>query len=85
MQLWLNGHLVSGLCGGRERNKGLLRSLIKLFLQLLSEVLQEADRKKAVSPYHLKENTRDLKILEPIKSLKNKIPGGAPQHTEGIS
>lgn len=35
--------------------------------------------------YNLKGNIRELKILEPIKPLKNKLPGGVPQHIEGIS
>lgn len=79
-------HLVSPSCDGRERTKGLLDSLIKIFLQFLGEVLQETNReKKAVSPHHLKENTRELKVLEPRKPLKNKLPGGVSQHTAGIS
>lgn len=89
-------HLVSAFCDGRETNKGLLESLLKIFLQLLwTEVLQEADRKKAEFPCHLKKNTKELKMLESIKALMIKLcledsqdlnfPVRVPQHTEDIS
>lgn len=48
-------HLVTAFCDGRDTNKslciGILKSLLKIFLHLLlSEVVQETDRKKQNFP-----------------------------------
>lgn len=82
----------------RKRDKGLcigiLESLLKIFLQLLSEAVQKADRKKQTFPEPIKKEYQRPEDIGVNKSTQDQTLGlqeyqdfnfPVPQHKEDIS